>query len=110
MGIVDVIKNKYADYRLNKINELENNIREEKGCLKASITSPEKLMPNKLKITLKTMPKQLSIAKNMEETVKSLNNNPINPKTKATQEFIKKFEKYAYSIGIKSNRIYKSSS
>lgn len=30
MGIVDVIKNKYADYRLNKINELENNIREEK--------------------------------------------------------------------------------
>ena len=100
MTILDEIKNKYADYRLNKINKLENSIKEKEGCIMASTTSPEKLLPDKLKITLKTMPKQLSIAKNMETTVKSINSNPINPKTKAKNEFIQKFEKYAHSIGI----------
>jgi len=57
-------------------------------------------MPDKLKITLKTLPKQLSIAKNMENTIKSLENNPDNPKIISKNGFIQKFENYAHNIGI----------
>lgn len=100
MSILEGIKNKYADYRLNGINKLENSVNKKEGCIKAVSISPEKLMPDKLKITLKTLPKQLSIAKNMEYTVRSLEKNPKNPKISAGEEFIRKFESYAYSIGI----------
>lgn len=100
MSIVDGIKNKYADYRLNKVNKLENSVKEKEGCVRASASSPEKLMPDKLKITLKTLPKQLSIAKNMEFTIKSLKNNPENPKMEAEDEFFDEFENYAKSIGV----------
>lgn len=97
---MDGIKNKYADYRLNKINILESGVKGKEGCVMASPTSPEKLMPDKLEITLKTLPKQLSIAKNMEYTVKSLKNNPDNPKNATEDDFIQKFENYSKSIGI----------
>ncbi|MGF7117068.1 4Fe-4S binding protein [Methanobacterium oryzae] len=100
MNIIDGIKNKYAEYRLNKINKLENSVKEKDGCLMASASSPEKLMPDKLKITLKTLPKQLSIAKNMEFTVKSLKNNPKNPKIEVENGFTRKIENYAHSLGI----------
>lgn len=100
MAILDRMKNRYAEYRLNKINRLESAVGEENGCIQAAATSPEKIMPDKLKITLKTLPKQLSIAKGMEYTVKSLKNNPIKAKTMADDEFMGKFEKYAHSIGV----------
>lgn len=100
MSIVTKIKDKYAGYRLTKINKLENSVKEIEGHVTASPSSPEKLMPDKLKITLKTLPRQLSIAKNMELTVKSLKNNPENPKVEAKTDFIKRFENYAGSIGI----------
>lgn len=100
MGLVEGIKNKYAAYRLNGINKLESSLNGKEGSLMAASSSPEKLMPDKLKITLKTLPKQLSIAKNMEYTVKSLKNNPSNPKATAEDDFTQKFEDYAYSMGI----------
>ena len=100
MGLAEYIKNKYTDYRLNKINKLENSVNENPGCVLASSSSPQKLMPDKLAVTLKTLTKQLSIAKNMEYAVKSLNENPDNPEIEATDKFIKQFEKYTYSIGI----------
>ncbi|WP_414470266.1 4Fe-4S binding protein [Methanobacterium sp. ACI-7] len=100
MGIIEQIKNKYADYRLNKINKLENSVKEKEGCVMASALSPEKLMPDKLKITLKTLPKQLSIAKNMEFTVKSLKANPKNPGIEADNEFFDELENYAKSVSI----------
>lgn len=100
MALFSGLKTKYADYRLNKINELENSVTNEIGCVKAASTSPNKVMPDKLEITLKTLPKQLSIAKNMENTVKTLKQNPNNPKSTAESEFISKFEHQAYSIGI----------
>jgi len=43
----------------------------------------------------------LSIGKNVEYNVKSLKNNPSNPKTVVSKDFIPKFEKYARSMGIK---------
>ncbi|MGB9979658.1 epoxyqueuosine reductase [Methanobacterium sp.] len=100
MSIVTRIKDKYANYRLTKVNKLENSVKEIGGSVTASISSPDKLMPDKLKITLKTLPRQLSIAKNMELTVKSLKNNPENPKVEAKTDFIEQFENYAKSIGI----------
>lgn len=100
MGLLDGIKNKYADYRLTNINKLEESVKEKEGCILASPSSPDKLMPDKLEITLKTLPKQLSIAKNMEFTVKSLKDNPKHPKIEVKNSFIKKLENYADSIGI----------
>ena len=100
MALLAGLKTKYADYRLNKINELENSITNQSGCMKAASTSPNKLMPDKLEITLKTLPKQLSIAKNMENTIKTLKNNPTTPKSTAESEFISKFEEHAHSIGM----------
>lgn len=100
MSIIEGIKSKYADYRLKKINKLENSVKEKNECIIASSASPEKLMPDKLKITLKTLPKQLSIAKNMEFTVKSLKNNPEDPKIQTGNGFTKEIENYARSIGI----------
>ncbi len=102
MSIVTTVKDKYAGYRLAKVNKLENSVKEIDGCVTASASSPEKLMPDKLKITLKTLPRQLSIAKNMEITVKSLKNNPYNPKVEAEEDFIKQFEDYAGLIGVDS--------
>jgi epoxyqueuosine reductase len=100
MKILSEIKSQYADYRLNKINRLETSISQEDSGIKSSVTSPPKIMPDKLKITLKTLPKQLSIAKNMEYTVKSLKNNPENPEAIAENGFKEKFEDYANSVGI----------
>ncbi|MTK64674.1 MAG: epoxyqueuosine reductase [Methanobacterium sp.] len=100
MAIFTELKTKYADYRLNKINKLENSITNQIGSIKAAPTSPNKVMPDKLEITLKTLPKQLSIAKNMENTVKTLKHNPSDPKSTAKSEFIRKFEDYAHSIGM----------
>lgn len=100
MSIITKIKNEYANYRLAKVNKLENSVKEIEGSVIASPSSPEKLMPDKLKITLKTLPRQLSIAKNMELTVKSLKNNPKNPKVEAKTDFIEQFENYSESIGI----------
>lgn len=98
--MIGEIKSKYADYRLNKINKMENSINGEESSIKASSTSPEKIMPDKLKITLKTLPKQLSIAKNMENSVKSLKNNLKSPQFTANDDFIQELEKYAFSLGI----------
>ena len=118
MSILTKIKDKYAGYRLTKVNKLENSVKEMEGHVTASPSSPGKLMPDKLKITLKTLPRQLSIAKNMELTVKSLKNNPENPKIEASNDFIEQFENYAESIGINntgyikvpSNLIFKDKS
>lgn len=101
MNPVNRLKSSYASYRLNKIKNLETSLFS-KGDLKAPNSSPERLMPDKLKITLKSLPKQLSIASNMEKTVKSLENNPKNPKTTADIEFLLKLEKYAHELGVDS--------
>jgi epoxyqueuosine reductase len=99
MSILNEIKSRYADYRLNKINQLETSVETGKFGVKSSSSSPPKIMPDKLKITLKTLPRQLSIAKNMEYTVKSLKDNPENQKAMLEAD-MKNLENYAHSIGI----------
>ena len=98
--IIDGIKAKYADYRLNKINQLETSVETGNLGVKSSSSSPPQLMPDKLKITIKTLPRQLSIAKNMEYTVKSLKNNPENPETLIKPDFMEDVINYAVSLGI----------
>ncbi len=100
MSMLSELKSRYAAYRLNKINLLETSTPTGEGGIESNTRSPPKIMPDKLKITLKTLPKQLSIAKNMEHTVKSLKNNPENPETMTNNEFKEEFESYASSIGI----------
>lgn len=100
MSLLSEIKSRYADYRLNKINQLETSVSPGKMGIESSTRSPPKIMPDKLEITLKTLPKQLSIAKNMEHAVKSLKDNPENPETMAKNGFKEEFESYASSIGI----------
>lgn len=101
MNPIKSLKSSYASYRLNKIKQLETSLNSH-GNLKAANSSPERLMPDKLKITIKTLPKQLSIASNMEKTVRSMEDNPKNPKTTADKEFLLKFEKYAQDLGVDS--------
>jgi Pyruvate/2-oxoacid:ferredoxin oxidoreductase delta subunit len=98
--ILDNLKLKYADYRLNKVNKLEMSLNGIPGSFPASENSPAKKMPDKLEITLKTLPKQLSIANNMEKTIKSLDKNPENRKVHMDSGFKDEFEKYAFSMGI----------
>ena len=42
MSLIETIKNKYADYRLNKINNLENKVKENDGCVMDLSSSPKK--------------------------------------------------------------------
>jgi epoxyqueuosine reductase len=102
MNILKEIKDRYADHRLNRIDKLELSVNQKGYHIQSSPSSPERLMPDKLKITLKTLPRQLSIAKGMEKAVKSLDNNPSHPKTTADETFLGKFEEYARSLGIAS--------
>ncbi len=98
--ILDNLKAKYADYRLNKVNKLEMSLNGLSSSFPASENSPEKKMPDKLEINLKTLPKQLSIAKNMENNIKSLDKNPENPQIHMSSKFKDQFEKSAASMGI----------
>jgi epoxyqueuosine reductase len=100
MSLLNGIKSKYADYRLYKINKMETGVKTGNNGVRSSSLSPPKIMPDKLKITLKTLPKQLSIAKNMEYTVKSLKDNPEKPGRLAETDFMEDLENYAHSIGI----------
>ena len=99
MSLISSIKDKYIEYKINNINKLEMSVNGKEGSLKATPKSPEKSMP-KLKITLKTLPNTISVSKNREHAVRSLENNPDSPKTMAEDASIQKFEEYARSIGI----------
>ena len=99
--ILNKLISRYTNYRFKKIKDLEISVNNENNVIKASNSSPERFNANK-KVQLKTLPTMFSIGKNVEYNVKSLKNNPSNPKTVASKEFIQKFEKNAQSMGIES--------
>jgi len=107
--ILSEIKSKFTNYQLNKMKKLEMSLNDNKNAIKANYSSPEMVSVNK-KIPLKATLTALSIVKNIEYNFKSLKNNPITPKTTASPGFIKKFENYAKSIGIRSIGYVKASS
>jgi epoxyqueuosine reductase len=99
--VLSEIKSKYANYRFKKIRDLEISINNENNVIKASYSSPERFNVNK-KVQFKNLRTLFSIGKNVEDNVKSLKNNPANPKTVVSKNFVQKFEKHARSMGIES--------
>lgn len=101
MNITDEIRSRYGDYRFNKIRNLEMTLNQYQNAIKSNHSSSERFNVNK-KVPLMFLPTLLSIGKNVEYNVKSLQNNPDIPKTVASLDFIHKFEDYTLSLGIKS--------
>lgn len=101
MGIIENMKTKYTDRRMNKIRMLYTSINNEKGAVKYNESSPNLFVVNK-KTSLRALPTILSIGRNIEYNFKSLKKNPSNPKTVAPGKFIKKFESLAKSQGIRN--------
>ena len=100
MRIIEDIKAKYRDYRLGKMDRMARALNAREGRITSAPTSPGVTLPNKLKIELKTLLKQLSIAKDAEKAIASIDENPAQPKVSADGVFLKGFEAYAHSLGI----------
>jgi hypothetical protein len=100
MSILEGIKAQYRDYRLGKIDRMARTLNAHEGRVQAAQTSPGVTLPNKLKIELKTLPKQLSIAKDAERAMSSIDRNPAQPKGSVDESFLKSFEAYARTLGI----------
>jgi epoxyqueuosine reductase len=100
MSLFEDIKAKYRDHRLGKIDRTARALNARGGRVQAAPTSPGVLLPNKLKIELKTLPKNLAIAKDAERAIASVDKNPAQPETTADVAFLKGFEAYARSLGI----------
>ncbi len=100
MKMIENIKAKYRDYRLEKMDRRARALNARSGRLGSAPTSPGVILPNKLKIELKTLPKQLAIAKDAERAITSVDNNPAQPKASADEAALKDFEVYARSLGI----------
>ena len=101
MNFIENIKSKYTAKRMNNIKQLYRSVNNERGAVKSNSFSPEIFAVNK-KTSLRALPTLLSIGKNIEYNFKSLENNPVIPKTAASDDFIKEFENYAKSMGIVS--------
>lgn len=101
MNFISKLKFNYTNKRMDKIKQLYMSLNSEENAIKSDVSSPEIFVVNK-KTSIKALPTMLSIGKNIEYNFESLKNNPINPKTVASADFIKKFENYAESMGINS--------
>ncbi len=100
MSVLEGIKSKYRDYRLGKMDRLATELNAREGRVQAAATSPGVTLPNKLKISLKTMPTQLAIAKGVERAITSVSHNPASPKETIDPDALKEFEAYTRSLGI----------
>jgi epoxyqueuosine reductase len=100
MSIIENIESKYKDHRLEKIDRMAKALNLRDGRINAAPTSPAVAFPNKLKITLRTIPVQLAIAKGVERAMTSIKDDPAKPKDTAEKIFIGPFEEYARSLGI----------
>jgi epoxyqueuosine reductase len=100
MSILEGIKAKYRDQRLNKIDSMARALNTREGRVQAALTSPGVILPNKLKIELRTAQTQLSIAKGAEQAMRSVDKNPLKPKETVTEASLKDFEAYARKLGI----------
>ena len=100
MSVLEGIKSKYRDYRLDKMDRLSKVMNAREGRVQAAATSPGVTLPNKLKISLKTMATQLAIAKDVERAITSVSQNPPSPKETINPDALKEFEAYTRSSGI----------
>jgi epoxyqueuosine reductase len=91
---------RYRDYRLAKMGRIAEELNQRPGRLGPAACSPPVSLPNKLKITLGTLPVQLAIAKEVERSMTSVRDNPESPRTAADAGFLTSFEFLARSKGI----------
>lgn len=91
---------RYRDHRLAKMGRIAAELNQRPGRLGPAAGSPPVSLPNKLRITLGTLPVQLAIAKEVERSMTSVRDNPEDPRTTADSEFLRSFESLARSKGI----------
>ncbi|WP_052374215.1 4Fe-4S binding protein [Methanobacterium sp. SMA-27] len=99
MSILSGVISSYSNYRFNKMRKLEISVNNKNNVIKSIKTSPERFTVQK-KVPIRSIPTMISIGKNIEDNVKSLKNNPDIPNTRASIEFMDKFEEHARSMGI----------
>lgn len=90
----------YASYRLHKLDRMARAVNAGEGRVQAAPTSPSVRLPDRLKMTIKTLPKQLAIAKDAELAIKAIGKGPAAPKEAIDANGLKAFEDYARSLGI----------
>ncbi len=100
MSIFQKIIEPYKTYRLERFNTLEKSLCEAEGCVRASPHSPEKGQANKLKVTLRSLPKQLSLAKGIDRSLMEAKASPTNAKRTMDEASLKAFETLARSKGV----------
>jgi len=100
MSVIEDIKANYRDNRLGKMDRLAKALNAQEDRIQAAATSPGVTLPNKLKISLKTMTTQLAIAKDVERAITSVSKNPPSPKETIDPASLNEFEEYARSLGI----------
>ncbi len=100
MSVFEDIKAKYRDHRLGKMDAMARALNVLEGRVQAAPTSHGVTLPNKLKIELKTVRTQLSIAKGAELAMRSVEKNTMDPKVTVDEASLQDFEAYARKLGI----------
>jgi ferredoxin len=100
MSFFEKITEPYKNYRLERFNRLEKSLAEAEGCVKASPLSPEKGQADKLKVTLQSLPSQLSLAKGIDRSLMAAKASPGSPKRTMSAEDLREFETLARSKGV----------
>ncbi len=99
MSFIGLLKSKYTDKRMNKIQEMERDLYNQENTVSSNSSSPDMVQIEK-KIPLTAIPTMLSVGKNIDYSFQSLKDNPERPGTSAPPEFIDEFESMAQSSGI----------
>jgi ferredoxin len=100
MSVFQKIIEPYKHYRLERFNTLEKSLCDVEGCVRASPQSPVKGQADKLKITLQSMPKQLSLAKGIDRSLMVAKASPANEMKTIDEAALKEFETLARSKGV----------
>jgi ferredoxin len=102
MSLFEKITEPYKNYRLERFNTLEKSLCDVDGCVKASPQSPEKGQADKLKITLSSLPSQLSLAKGIDRSLMAAKASPASAKSTIDAAELGEFEALARSKGVVS--------
>ncbi len=100
MSVFQKIVEPYKNYRLERFNTLEKSLCDVDGCVKASPQSPEKGQADKLKVTLSSLPSQLSLAKGIDRSLMAAKASPANPKKTIDAAALGEFEALARAKGV----------
>lgn len=95
------LMSKYTGYRIKKLKEIEIELNKSYNTIKYDHHSPKQVEAQK-KISFPSLATAASIGKNIEYSIKSVKNNPLNANTEISDPLLEEFENYIYSMGINS--------